>query len=98
MANFQINLRGQSLLARVLLGVLALAVVVLLFFFLAAMLVIGTIAAIALLIRVWWLKRSLKQPGPAEPLTAEYTVVEREPPEQPQLPDEIRPDHSGEKR
>ena len=89
MANFQIHLRGQSLLGRVLLGTVALAVVVLLFFFLAAMLVVGTIAAIALLARFWWLKRSLKRPEQPETITAEYTVVEREPPEQLRLPDEI---------
>lgn len=91
MAHFQIHLRGQSLLGRVLLGTAALAVVVLLFFFLAAMLVVGTIAAIAFLARFWWLKRSLKQPGQPETLTAEYTVIEREPQEQARLPDEIQP-------
>jgi hypothetical protein len=74
MANFRIHLRESSLLARVLLGVLALVVVVLLFFFLAVMLVVGTIAAIAFLARLWWLRRSLKQPEHTDAITAEYTV------------------------
>jgi type IV secretory pathway VirB10-like protein len=91
MANFHVHLRGHSLLERVLLGTTALAVVVLLFFFLAAMLVVGTIAAIAFLARFWWLKRSLKQPEQPETITAEYTVIEREPQEQARLPDEVQP-------
>jgi hypothetical protein len=96
MANFQINLRAQTLLARVLLGMLALGVVILLFFFLAAMLVVGTVAALAILARLWWMKRGLKQPEQPETLTAEYTVIEREPSEQARLPDDIRPDASEE--
>jgi predicted lipid-binding transport protein (Tim44 family) len=89
MANFQINLRAQSLLARVLLGALALAVVILLFFFLAAMLVVGSVAALAILARLWWTKRGLKQPEQPQTITAEYTVLEREPAEQARLPDQI---------
>jgi hypothetical protein len=91
MANFRIHLRGQSLLGRVLLGTAALAVVVLLLFFLAATLVVGTVAAIAVLARLWWTKRGLKQPEQTETITAEYTVIERERPEQVRLPDEIPP-------
>ena len=98
MANFQLNLRAQSLLARVLLGILALTAVILLFFFLAAMLVVGTVAALAILARLWWMKRGLKQPAQPETITAEYTVIEREPPEPARLPDETRPGPSNEKQ
>ena len=98
MANFRIDLRGHSLLGRVLLGTTALAIAVLFFFFLAAMLVVGTIAAIVILLRLWWLKRTLKRPQQPETITAEYTVIEREPPEQPRLPDESQPDPSREKQ
>ena len=98
MAHFHINFRGHSLLGRVVLGTAALAVVVLLFFFLAAAVVVGTIMAIAILTRVWWLKRSLKRAEQAEAITTEYTVIEREPPERASLPDEIRPGPSKENK
>ena len=87
---------GASLLERVLLGIGAFAVFVLLFFFLAAALVLGTIIVVVLLVRLWWLKRSLRHTRQAEPLSAEYTVVERERPLQPRLPDDDRP--GGEQR
>lgn len=93
MASFHLNLHGRSLLGRVLLGIATLAVAVLLFFFVAAALVVGTVAGIALLARLLWLKRGLKQEErQTEVITTEYTVIERETPAQPRLPDEIQAD------
>ena len=85
---------GSTLLERALLGIAGLALLVLLFFFLAAALVVGTIMVVALGARLWWLKRSLRHTRhtrhtqPAGPLTAEYTVIEREPAAQARLPDD----------
>jgi len=78
------------LIERVLLGTAALAIVVLLFFFLAAALVLGSILVVVLLIRLWWFKRTLGQAARSDVITTEYTVIEREPPEQVRLPEEVR--------
>jgi len=85
-----------NLFERILLGVAALAVLVLLFFFLAAALVLGSIVVTALLVRYWWFKRSIRRPGETDPITTEYTVIERERDSQPRLPDEDRTDSSKE--
>jgi predicted PurR-regulated permease PerM len=86
MATVTINLRERSLLERILYGILLLAVLVLGFFFLAAALVAGAVLAGVLLLRFWWLKRKLRKAAEAEFITAEYKVVEREPPVAPNLP------------
>ena len=85
----------MRLIERALLGIAALAVFVLLFFFLAAALVLGAIVVVALLIRLWWFKRTLRQAAQSGVITTEYTVVEREPPEQLRLPDETPQDPRG---
>ena len=78
----------MRLLERLLLGIAALAIVVLLFFFLAAALVLGSILVVVLLVRLWWFKRSLGPAARADVITTEYTVIEREPPEQLRLENE----------
>lgn len=88
------SLRRLSVFERALFGLGALAAAVLLFFFLAAALVVGAIMAVVILARLWWLKRGLKKAEQAETITAEYTVIERESPAQPQLPNENRPGSS----
>ena len=79
MATIYLSARQRSLPERIILAVLALALVVLGFFFLAAALVAGAILAGVVLLRLWWLKRKLKKAAEEEFVTTEYTVIEREP-------------------
>jgi hypothetical protein len=92
MAHFHVNFRAQSLLGRLLLATAALALVVLLVFFLAAAIVVGTVVAVAIITRLWWLKRRLGRGPQPGVISAEYTVVEREPPVPLELPLEASPD------
>ena len=78
---------GFDLLARILLGIAALAAFVLLFFFLAAALTLGAIVLAVVLVRLWWLKRRLERSQRYSTITTEYTVIEREPAGEPRLPD-----------
>ena len=78
---------GFNLLARVLLGIAALAAFVLLFFFLAAALTLGAIVFAVVLVRFWWLKRRLERAERESTITTEYTVIEREPAGEPRLTD-----------
>lgn len=71
---------------RIAVGAVAVALVVLGFFFLAAALVAGAVLATVFLIRVWWLRRRLRQAEEDQYLTAEYEVVDRERPQDPRLP------------
>jgi uncharacterized protein (DUF58 family) len=82
---------GRGLLERALLGIAAFAIFVLLFFFLAAALVLAAVMVVILLARFWWLKRSLGRAEESGPITAEYTVIERERAPQPRLPDDNQP-------
>jgi predicted lipid-binding transport protein (Tim44 family) len=84
------NPRGHSLLERLVYGILLLAVLALGFFFLVAALIGGAILAGVILLRFWWLKRKLAKAARDEFITTEYTVVEREGPANPQLPDDKR--------
>jgi predicted lipid-binding transport protein (Tim44 family) len=70
--------RERSLLERIALGILAVAVIVLGFFFLAAAVVAGAILAGIILLRFWWLKRKLRKAADREYVKAEYRVVDRE--------------------
>lgn len=76
----------RGLLERILYGIGVLSVLVLGFFFLAAALVVAALLASAILLRFWWLKRQLRKAADAEFITADYTVIEREPPPAPRLP------------
>lgn len=83
---------GFNLLERVLLGIGALAAFILLFFFLAAALVLGAIVLAVVLVRLWWLKRSLERAHRESTITTEYTVIDREPAEiELRLPGDPRP-------
>jgi hypothetical protein len=75
-----------AIVERIVVGVLALALLVLAFFFLAAALVAGAVLAIVFLIRIWWLRRRLRRAEDDQYLTTEYKVVDREPPRDPRLP------------
>ena len=75
-----------AIVERIVVGVLALALLVFAFFFLAAAIVAGAVLAIAFLIRIWWLSRRIRQAEEDQYLTTEYEVVDREPPESPRLP------------
>ena len=74
----QIDGRGRGLLERVVYGVLLLAVLALGFFFLVAALIAGAILAVAVLLRLWWVKRKLTQAAQDEFITTEYRVVGHE--------------------
>ena len=78
MPTIYLNVRQRSLPERIIVAILALALVVLGFFFLAAAVVAGAILAGVVLVRLWWLKRKLKKAADQEFVSAEYTVVERE--------------------
>lgn len=86
MAVVDVNLRQRSLIERVLVGVLALALLVLGFFFVAAALVAGAILAAVVLLRLWWLGRRLRKAEAERYVAAEYMVVEREAPPSSRLP------------
>ena len=73
-----------AIAGRIVLGAAALALVVLGFFFLAAALIAGAMLASVFLIRVWWVRRRIRQAEEDQYLTTEYEVVERERP--PRLP------------
>ena len=77
---------AAAVMGRIALGAAALVLVVLGFFFLAAALIAGGMLAGAILIRLWWLQRSIKKAEEARYLTTEYTVVDRERPPDPRLP------------
>ena len=74
---------AAEIVERIVIGVLALALIVLGFFFLAAALVAGAVLAALFLIRLWWLRRRIKQEEEASYLTTEYEVIEREHPKSP---------------
>jgi hypothetical protein len=74
---------AAEIVERIVIGVLALALIVLGFFFLAAALVAGAVLAALFLIRLWWLRRRIKQEEEASYLTTEYEVIERERPKSP---------------
>lgn len=78
MNTIRIDLRGRSLLERVVYGILIAGVLVLGFFFLVAALIAGALLALLVLARLWWLKRRLKQAQDREFITTEYSVVDRE--------------------
>jgi small-conductance mechanosensitive channel len=77
---------AAEIVERIVIGVLALALIVLGFFFLAAALVAGAVLATLFLIRLWWLRRRIRQEEEASYLTTEYEVIERERPQDPRLP------------
>ena len=77
---------AAAIVDRIVVGVLALALIVFAFFFLAAALVAGAVLATLFLIRVWWMRRKLRREGEASYLTTEYEVVDRERPQDPRLP------------
>lgn len=77
---------AAEIVERIVIGILALALIALGFFFLAAALVAGTVLAALFLIRLWWLRRRIKQEEEASYLTTEYEVIERERPQDPRLP------------
>ena len=92
MATVHVNLRERSLLERIVIGILLLAVLVLGFFFLVAALIAGAILAAVILLRFWWVKRKLARAAEDEFITTEYTVVERESLDPPPVnTDESRP-------
>ena len=95
MATVHVNLRERSLLERIVIGILLLAVLVLGFFFLVAALIglsLGSILAAVILLRFWWVKRKLARAAEDEFITTEYTVVERESLDPPPVnADESRP-------
>ena len=92
MATVHVNLRERSLLERIVIGILLLAVLVLGFFFLVAALIAGAILAAVILLRFWWVKRKLAKAAEEEFITTEYTVVERERLDRPPVnADESRP-------
>jgi hypothetical protein len=63
----------------------ALVVLVLAFFFLAVAAVAGAVLAAVLFVRIWWIGRKVGKAGRDQVITAEYTVVEREPQPQARL-------------
>ncbi|MGH8647773.1 MAG: hypothetical protein ACREUP_00495, partial [Burkholderiales bacterium] len=77
---------AAAIVERVVVGALALTLVVLGFFFLAAALIAGAVLAAVFLARVWWLRRKIKKAEEDRYLTTEYTVVDRERPQDPRLP------------
>ena len=85
-----VNLRGRSLLERIVYAILGLTLVVLGFFFLAAALAAGAILAVVVLARLWWIRRRLRRAEEERFITTEYSVVERERPPAPSLPQERR--------
>ena len=96
MATVHVNLRERSLLERIVIGILLLAVLVLGFFFLVAALIAGAILAAVILLRFWWVKRKLAKAAEEEFITTEYTVVERESLDRPPVnADERRPDQGA---
>ncbi len=77
---------AAAIVERLVIGVLALALIVFAFFFLAAALVAGAVLAALFLIRVWWLRRKIRRAEETSYLTTEYEVVDRERPQDPHLP------------
>jgi hypothetical protein len=75
-----------AIVERIVIGAVALVLFVLGFFFLAAALVAGAVLVTVFLIRVWWLRRKIRQAEEASYLTTEYEVVDREPQQGPRLP------------
>jgi O-antigen/teichoic acid export membrane protein len=77
---------AAAIVERIAIGAVALALIVLGFFFLAAALVAGAVLAAVFLIRVWWVRRRIRQAEEDQYLTTEYEVIDRERPQDPQLP------------
>src|SRR5574341_1498637 len=77
---------AAAIVERIVVGVVALALVLLGFFFLAAALVAGAVLAAVFLARIWWLRRRIKREEESGYLTTEYEVVDREPPRDPRPP------------
>jgi len=63
---------------RILLGIVAVAIVVLGFFFLTVALVAGAIVAAVVLARLWWVTRKMRAARRDGTIDGEYVVVERE--------------------
>jgi hypothetical protein len=72
---------GSSWVQRALLTLVGAAVLVLAFFFITIALVAGSLLAIGVALRWWWIVRRLRAAhSAAAPLEAEYTVLEHEEP------------------
>ena len=69
----------RTWLGRAAFAVLGLAIVALAFFFLAIAVVVGSVIALVIAVRWWWLVRKLKAKRAASgPLEGEYTVLDRD--------------------
>jgi hypothetical protein len=71
------TIEARSWPERILLGIMAVAIVVLGFFFLTVALVAGAIVAAVVLARIWWLARKVRAAQRDEAIDGEYVVVER---------------------
>lgn len=67
---------GNSLIARLLIGVITLTLVIVGFFFLAMALAIGAVVALVFGARLWWMLRKLKNIQAAAAVAAEANVLE----------------------
>ena len=71
------TIEARSWPARILLGIVAIAIFVLGFFFLTVALVAGAIVAVVVLARLWWLTRKVRRAQRDSVIDGEYVVVER---------------------
>lgn len=71
-------MEGRSWPERILLGIVAVAIVILGFFFLTVALVAGAIVASVVLARLWWVTRKMRAAQRDSAIDGEYVVVERE--------------------
>ncbi|HSN42120.1 MAG TPA: hypothetical protein VLT92_18235 [Burkholderiales bacterium] len=67
---------GGSWLSRIVVFMLAATIAVLAFFFLTIALIAGTLLAVAIGLRWWWLTRKLRASAEEHAFEGEYTVIE----------------------
>lgn len=70
--------RRPNLLERVIYAIGAIVVIVIGFFFVTVAFFVGALLALAIVARLWWLSRKLKQAQNRNVVEGEYEVVERD--------------------
>jgi hypothetical protein len=66
------------MLERIIWFITALTILALAFFFIATAIVVGAVLGAALVAKIWWTHRKIRQAAEDRILTTEYAVVERE--------------------
>jgi len=71
-----LNRPQAGLFERIVFFVLGLAILVVAFFFIGIALIAGAVLAVIILLRLWWLRRKLREAMNDDVVEGEYTVVE----------------------